>query len=198
MARVLAGRGVGVDEVERYLDPTLRDLMPDPFTLAGMEAATERLTRAVERGEQVAIFGDYDVDGAASAALLSEYLRSGRLPDADPHPRPDRRGLRPECRGDGRLQGEGRRSRRHRRLRRGQPRPDRAGAARSASTSSCSTTIRRRRRCPRRSRWSIPTGRTIFPAWAISARPASSLWGSSRSIARCATAAFSRARSRRT
>ena len=40
MARVLAGRGVGVDEVERYLDPTLRDLMPDPFVLTGMEAAT--------------------------------------------------------------------------------------------------------------------------------------------------------------
>ena len=76
MARVLAGRGVGVDEVERYLDPTLRDLMPDPFTLAGMEAATARLRRAVERGERVAIFGDYDVDGAASAALLSEYLEA--------------------------------------------------------------------------------------------------------------------------
>ena len=46
MARVLAGRGVGVEEVERYLDPTLRDLMPDPFTLSGMQAATERLVRA--------------------------------------------------------------------------------------------------------------------------------------------------------
>ena len=76
MARVLAGRGVGVDEVERYLDPTLRDLMPDPFVLTGMEAATERLFRAVIHRERVAIFGDYDVDGAASAALLSEYLEA--------------------------------------------------------------------------------------------------------------------------
>jgi single-stranded-DNA-specific exonuclease len=76
MARVLAGRGVGVEEVERYLDPTLRDLMPDPFVLAGMEAATERLSRAVRNRERVAIFGDYDVDGAASAALLSEYLEA--------------------------------------------------------------------------------------------------------------------------
>ncbi len=76
MARVLAGRGVGIDEVERFLDPTLRDLMPDPFTLADMEAATERLKAAVERRERVAIFGDYDVDGATSAALLSEYLEA--------------------------------------------------------------------------------------------------------------------------
>ncbi len=74
MARVLAGRGVGADEVERYLDPTLRDLMPDPDTLAGMREAAERLTEAVKRKERVAIFGDYDVDGACSAALLSEYL----------------------------------------------------------------------------------------------------------------------------
>ena len=76
MSRVLAGRGVTMEDVERYLDPTLRDLMPDPYTLAGMEAATERLRRAVEGRQRVAIFGDYDVDGAASAALLSEYLEA--------------------------------------------------------------------------------------------------------------------------
>src|SRR5208337_1775689 len=73
LARVLAGRGVAPEAVERFLDPTLRDLMPDPFVMRDMEAATERLARAVERGERVAIFGDYDVDGACSAALLSEY-----------------------------------------------------------------------------------------------------------------------------
>jgi len=74
LARILAGRGVELDAVERYLEPTLRDLMPDPLTLADMAAATERLARAVEREERVAIFGDYDVDGACAAALLSEYL----------------------------------------------------------------------------------------------------------------------------
>jgi single-stranded-DNA-specific exonuclease len=74
LARVLAGRGVMPEAVERYLDPTLRDLMPDPFCLRDMEAATDRLQRGVERGERIAIFGDYDVDGACSAALLSEYL----------------------------------------------------------------------------------------------------------------------------
>jgi single-stranded-DNA-specific exonuclease len=75
MARILAGRGVKLDEVERYLDPTLRDSMPDPFTMRDMEPAVARLARAVRRAEKVAIFGDYDVDGAASAALLAQYLQ---------------------------------------------------------------------------------------------------------------------------
>jgi len=75
MARVLAGRGVALDDVERYLDPTLRDLMPDPFTLCDMEPAIARLVRAVQQREKIAIFGDYDVDGAASAALLAEFLQ---------------------------------------------------------------------------------------------------------------------------
>jgi single-stranded-DNA-specific exonuclease len=74
IARVLAGRGVKPEAVGRHLDPTLRELMPDPYCLRDMEAATERLKRAVMLGERVAIFGDYDVDGACSAALLSEYL----------------------------------------------------------------------------------------------------------------------------
>jgi single-stranded-DNA-specific exonuclease len=76
MSRVLAGRGVAIDEIERYLDPSLRALMPDPFTLRDMREATERLKQAVERQEGIAIFGDYDVDGASSAALLSEYLEA--------------------------------------------------------------------------------------------------------------------------
>ena len=76
MARVLAGRGVRAEEVEKYLDPTIRELMPEPFTLRDMETATARLAAAVARGEKIAIFGDYDVDGATSAALLAEYLEA--------------------------------------------------------------------------------------------------------------------------
>jgi single-stranded-DNA-specific exonuclease len=75
LARVLAGRGVEADEVEAFLDPTIKRLMPDPHTLTDMEAASERLARAVIGGESVAIFGDYDVDGATSSALLCRYLR---------------------------------------------------------------------------------------------------------------------------
>jgi single-stranded-DNA-specific exonuclease len=76
LARVLAGRGVGCDDCLAYLDPTIRALMPDPSTLAGMDAAAERLARAAAQGEQVAIFGDYDVDGACSAALLAQFLNA--------------------------------------------------------------------------------------------------------------------------
>ncbi|MBM6579971.1 single-stranded-DNA-specific exonuclease RecJ [Microvirga sp. BT689] len=76
LARVLAGRGVGIHDTEGFLNPRLRDLMPDPHVFTDMEAAASRLADAVARGEKVAIFGDYDVDGACSAALLAEYLRA--------------------------------------------------------------------------------------------------------------------------
>lgn len=75
VARVLAARGVDPDGVPRFLDPTLRDLMPDPSTLTDMDQAAARIADAIERREQVAIFGDYDVDGAASSALLGRYLQ---------------------------------------------------------------------------------------------------------------------------
>ncbi|WP_297299814.1 single-stranded-DNA-specific exonuclease RecJ [uncultured Methylovirgula sp.] len=74
LARVLAGRGVGLDEATAYLDPTLRRLLPDPSCLADMDAAAARLAAAIRAGETVAIFGDYDVDGAASAALIGDFL----------------------------------------------------------------------------------------------------------------------------
>src|SRR2546430_128820 len=63
-----------VDEVASFLDPTVRALMPDPHTLADMRGAATRLADAVTSGETVAILGDYDVDGATSAALLGRYL----------------------------------------------------------------------------------------------------------------------------
>jgi single-stranded-DNA-specific exonuclease len=75
LARVLAGRGVEADEVESYLDPTVKSLMPDPSVLTGMDTAAARLADAITRKENVAIFGDYDVDGATSAALLTRFLR---------------------------------------------------------------------------------------------------------------------------
>ncbi|ULK97793.1 single-stranded-DNA-specific exonuclease RecJ [Bradyrhizobium sp. I71] len=75
LARVLAGRGVDIDAVPDFLDPTIRKLLPDPFTVTEMEAAAKRIADAAARGEKVAIFGDYDVDGATSAALLAWHLR---------------------------------------------------------------------------------------------------------------------------
>src|ERR1700751_4006552 len=75
LARGLAGRAVEIDAVEDFLDPTIRKMMPDPHTVTQMEAAAKRIADAAARGEKVAIFGDYDVDGATSAALLAWHLR---------------------------------------------------------------------------------------------------------------------------
>ena len=75
LARVIAGRDIALDAVDDFLDPTIRKLMPDPYSVTQMEAAAKRLAEAAQRGEQVAIFGDYDVDGATSAALLTWHLR---------------------------------------------------------------------------------------------------------------------------
>ncbi len=74
LGRILAGRGVGVDEAKSYMDPTLRDLMPDPSTLTDMDLTASRLARAIVDHEPIALFGDYDVDGACSCALLVRYF----------------------------------------------------------------------------------------------------------------------------
>ncbi len=79
LARILAAREVAADEAVAYLNPTLRDLMPDPSQLTDMDAAASRVADAIERKERVAIFGDYDVDGATSSALLFRYLRASGL-----------------------------------------------------------------------------------------------------------------------
>ena len=74
VARVLAGRNVDIDGAVEFLDPTLRRLMPDPFTLTDCEKAADRLADAIARSQKIAIFGDYDVDGAVSSALLYRFL----------------------------------------------------------------------------------------------------------------------------
>jgi single-stranded-DNA-specific exonuclease len=76
IARVLAGRSIGVEAVPDFLDPTVRAALPDPSHLEDMDAAATRLADAIEAGEAIAVFGDYDVDGATSAALLQHYLRA--------------------------------------------------------------------------------------------------------------------------
>ncbi|AHA99275.1 MULTISPECIES: single-stranded-DNA-specific exonuclease RecJ [Brucella] len=75
VARVLAGRGVSVEGAPEFVDPTLRNLMPDPATLNDMDNAAGRIADAIQRRETVAIFGDYDVDGACSSALMARFLK---------------------------------------------------------------------------------------------------------------------------
>ncbi len=75
VAQVLAKRGVIAEAAEAYLAPALRDLLPHPRSLKDMETAASRLLEAVSARQRIAIFADYDVDGAASAALLVTWLR---------------------------------------------------------------------------------------------------------------------------
>lgn len=74
IARLLNARGVAADDASTYLNPSLKTDLPDPSLVTDMDHAAIRLADAIERGERVAIFGDYDVDGATSSALLARYL----------------------------------------------------------------------------------------------------------------------------
>jgi single-stranded-DNA-specific exonuclease len=76
VSRLLAARGIGIDAAADFLEPTLRVLLPDPSAMTDMDVAADRLAAAVRRGETVAVFGDYDVDGACSAALMVGLLRA--------------------------------------------------------------------------------------------------------------------------
>ena len=83
VTQLLLARGCPADMVEAYRDPTIRAFMPDPSVFQDMDRAAERLAAAVLSGEAVTVFGDYDVDGATSAALLIRVLRSlGLSPQA--------------------------------------------------------------------------------------------------------------------
>ncbi len=79
VARCLARRGVPVEEAQGFLTPSLRELMPNPSVLKDMDKAAERIVDAVDKRQRIAIFADYDVDGATSAALLISWLRDFNL-----------------------------------------------------------------------------------------------------------------------
>ncbi|RWR35231.1 single-stranded-DNA-specific exonuclease RecJ [Sinirhodobacter populi] len=76
LARVLVARGVAPEEAAGFLEPTLRELLPDPHRLKDMEKAAARFVKAVKSNERIAVFADYDVDGGSSAALLLSWLRA--------------------------------------------------------------------------------------------------------------------------
>jgi single-stranded-DNA-specific exonuclease len=81
LAQLLAARGIAGDEIADTLHPTLKRLLPEPLSLKEMDKAVARAKTAIEQGEKIAVFGDYDVDGSCSAALVSEFLSAiGRPP----------------------------------------------------------------------------------------------------------------------
>ncbi len=76
LGRVLAARGVGVDEAEAFLNPTIRTLMPQPSALQDMEKGAARMAEAIMAAEKIGVIADYDVDGVSSAAILSLFLQA--------------------------------------------------------------------------------------------------------------------------
>ena len=75
LCQVLAKREIDAPDVDAFLNPTLKDLLPDPRSIKDMEKAAARILNAVHGSETIAIFADYDVDGGSSAALLVDWLR---------------------------------------------------------------------------------------------------------------------------
>lgn len=75
LGRFLAARAIAAADVPTILNPTLKTLMPDPSTLRDMDAAAVRLADAIEARQSIVLFGDYDVDGAASSALMHRFLK---------------------------------------------------------------------------------------------------------------------------
>ncbi|SEQ90505.1 single-stranded-DNA-specific exonuclease RecJ [Thalassovita taeanensis] len=75
LCQALARRGVAADQAAAFLEPQLRDLLPDPRSLRDMEPAAARFLEAVRGRQKIAVFADYDVDGGTSAALLLDWLR---------------------------------------------------------------------------------------------------------------------------
>ncbi|MBL4603520.1 MAG: single-stranded-DNA-specific exonuclease RecJ [Emcibacteraceae bacterium] len=76
IARVIAGRGISIDEAAIYLKPTLKETLPDPSIFKDMDKACIRIADAIMADEKVAIFGDYDVDGATSSAIFIRFFKA--------------------------------------------------------------------------------------------------------------------------
>ncbi len=75
LSKLLALRNIDVNNFEKYLNPKIRNILPDPYVLDGMESATNKIVECIKAKKKIGIFGDYDVDGSTSTALLSKYLK---------------------------------------------------------------------------------------------------------------------------
>jgi single-stranded-DNA-specific exonuclease len=75
LARLLSIRNIQPDECENFLNPKIKNSMPNPFSLKGMDLAVEHVIKHVNSKSKICIFGDYDVDGASSSAILGKFLR---------------------------------------------------------------------------------------------------------------------------
>jgi single-stranded-DNA-specific exonuclease len=85
VAKIVNARGVPLESVGDYLSPQIKKLLPDPLVMKDMDKAAARIERAVAKGETVGIFGDYDVDGATSSAILQRFLSDAGLKNIHIH-----------------------------------------------------------------------------------------------------------------
>lgn len=76
VSRILVSRGINFENVEQFLSPSIKDQLPDPYSLKDMSKAASRIADAIINNQKVAVFGDYDVDGATSSALLKRFFSS--------------------------------------------------------------------------------------------------------------------------
>ena len=76
VSRIIAARGINIDDVQNFIEPKLQNLLPDPYCLKDMEKAASRIAEAIINNEKVAIIGDYDVDGATSSSVLRLFLEN--------------------------------------------------------------------------------------------------------------------------
>jgi len=75
LSRLIAIRNIKMEEVKLFLNPRIKNLLPNPFILKDMEKAVNRTIKAISKKEKIGIFGDYDVDGATSTAILGNYFK---------------------------------------------------------------------------------------------------------------------------
>ena len=78
-SKLLSIRQIEKDEVSSFLNPSIKNFLPNPNNLIDMEKSTMRTVKSINQQEKIAIFGDYDVDGATSTALLGDYFRELNL-----------------------------------------------------------------------------------------------------------------------
>ena len=74
-AKLLSIRNIDKDYIESFLKPSIKNIIPNPNILKDMDKTTDRILKAIQSEEKIGIFGDYDVDGASSTALIGNYLK---------------------------------------------------------------------------------------------------------------------------
>ncbi len=82
VGELLSQKNINLEDVPRFLEPKIKDHLPDPFTLMDMDKGSERIANAIINKENIAVYGDYDVDGATSSAIMTRFFKSVGIKNA--------------------------------------------------------------------------------------------------------------------